>query len=371
MIEQINTIYDQTIAPARERREHNQTISGEYRGEKVVVDQNAFPLIQDAAEELTFSASEIVEKKISERKADKAGPGMKQAMEQALFYIQQLPDLGSPEKLLDFLEHLKQMSGPSPEKIQEAVEQVYKDKSQQYAALSFVQDMTREEEGLGELKTAVRKVQGQLLEKYGPEVRAGLNVSVIAADFSRRGLGPIQELRDFYRNTVLDYQGLKSAYDSILKNFKNADFLPAVHFLIKALGNDLQSEGPSISAVKLKTILDDLYQVEVLGNLNRDCTALLEKMEKNYQMPLRMTAGSFLEKILTFQEHPLVQGQQILNMTGAAGISEPEARINFLREFKNLVSLIPLKSYENVDHREKFLDAVQEALDIAIEAEEA
>jgi type III secretion system TyeA family effector delivery regulator len=78
-----------------------------------------------------------------------------------------------------------------------------------------------------------------------------------------------------------------------------------------------------------------------------------------------------MEKILSFKEERLVQGQQILNMASAAGISDTEVKINFLREFKNLVSLIPLKSYDDVENRAKFLDAVQEALDTAIEAEEA
>lgn len=347
-----------------------QETQGEYRGERVILTKDATSMIQDAAEELSFAASETVEKKITKRKIGKEGGMKSDALEKALSYLKKLPEVGKPERFQQFFDHLKKMGTMSPQQLVQESGKFFKDISQQFAGLSFARDMLSGETGNEDLKDALRAALDQCLKEHGPAIRAGLNMSAIAAEFSGQGLGAVEELRNFYRDTVLRFGGLKQTYDSILANVKEADLPNMIQFLIKAAGIDLQSQGPSISPAELKKIVDDLYQLQVLGNIHRDCSNLLGKMERDYGLAVKLAPRSLMERILTMKEERWLKGDQVLDITHQAGVMVTEAQIDFLRGLKNIARLIPLKAYDNVENREKFIDAVQEAMDSAIEKED-
>ena len=64
-----------------------------------------------------------------------------------------------------------------------------------------------------------------------------------------------------------------------------------------------------------------------------------------------------------------VSATRIERLADGLGVTESEPRIGFLRELKEICRLIPLKIYQEPDQRELLRDAVQGALDTAIENE--
>jgi type III secretion protein W len=343
---------------------------GQYRGQQVTQKTDIMSLIADAAEELTFVASEKVEKKLAKRKIGKKAGMKSSALERAEFYLKRLPDLGRPEKLQQFLEHVKKQGAMSPRRLMEEAGKFFKDISHQYAGLSFAKEMIEQEGGQEELSASLKGALDECLKAHGPEIKAGLNMSEIARDFSEQGLGKVQGLRDFYRDMVLKYEGFNETYRSILERYGESGFIQAKDFLIKAVGADLQSQGPSVSPVELKRVIDDLYQLEALGNLHRDCSALLEKLGKGFGIKSEITPQDLMGRIMALKEEQWITGNSIEGIVQSVGIRDIETRIYFLRELKNLVRDIPLKVYGDTESREKFLDAVQEAMDKAIESEE-
>jgi type III secretion protein W len=379
--------------------------TGRYRGEQVTQQARVESPIQDAAEELTFSASETVEKrkkKLASRKTGRQSMMSAKARELAQTLIKKLPDLGKAEKLRRFFEHLKQNRHMTPRQMRQEAGKFFKDVSHQHAALSFCIDMAAREGGGKEMAAALDGALESLMEEHGPQVRAGLNISAVAKEIAAKGFSDVQELRDFYRDTVLQHEGLNDLFKGIAESldlyvcpvcgytcrrkppdicptcggggqdfvYNETEFLTAVEFLIKAVGGDLQSRGPSISSVELKKIIDDLYQVEVLGNVHRSCFDLRSKIHKSFRINLPGTPIDLMGQILTMQAQTWHQSDDILNFSATAAIRDLEAKIYFLRELVTLIKTIPLKVYPDADSRFKIITAAQEALDTAIEMEE-
>ena len=345
---------------------------GQYRGQNVTVRDTA-SLFADAAEELTFASAEKVETKLAKRKIGKGNPMDKSALERTEFYLKQLPDLGDAQKLNQFTDHLKQQKGLTPGQALDQAKAFFTDISHQFAGLSFARDSLDLEDE--ELKSVLTQALDLLEKKHGQEIRAGLNITGIAADFSQKGLGKVQELRAFYRDTVLADTSPTKLYRSVKEKMEGADFETSVGFLIKALGKDLQSMGPSVSHAELKKVMDDLYVLESLKNTDKACEALMEKMGTQLGLRSMGRASELMSQIMEIKGKPWQPSDQFLALAETMGIhgrteKEIEAQIYFLREIKEVVRQIPLKLFDTMEAREKMLSTMQEALDIAIDREE-
>jgi hypothetical protein len=55
-----------------------------------------------------------------------------------------------------------------------------------------------------------------------------------------------------------------------------------MEFLRKAIGADISAQTPSTSKTELEQSNRDLAHVQVLGNIHRDISTLLDKLAKNY-----------------------------------------------------------------------------------------
>ena len=84
-----------------------------------------------------------------------------------------------------------------------------------------------------------------------------------------------------------------------------------------------------------------------------------------------LRGSDLLQSVLDFQQNKWIQPKEINALSAKLGIRDIVHEINFLREFKELVRSIPLKAYPDPEQRERMLDAIQLALDDAIDREEA
>lgn len=342
---------------------------GEYKGQTVTHSPaSTLSMIQDAAEELTFTQSETVSKKLADRKA-KSRHGGSAAVELAEKYLQSIPDIGQPEKLQQLAESLKKLAQATPEQVREQLEGFFGDVSHQFAGLSFTEELLTAEGGHEELLAAVRAVKAELETNHGPEIRAGFNVSHTAADFADGGLGDIQELRDFYRESVLGYEGVTQAYDGILSRYGADRFGDATDFLIKSIGNDVQASGPSLDPRQLKATLDDLYFVQVARNTHEQFGTLLETLNTQFGVGGDADPHELMQEILPLKDQRWVDASKITSLVDRLGITGDEEKIYCLRELHGIVRKLPVKVFNDSEDRTRLATAVQEALDIAIDEE--
>jgi type III secretion system TyeA family effector delivery regulator len=82
-------------------------------------------------------------------------------------------------------------------------------------------------------------------------------------------------------------------------------------------------------------------------------------------------AHQLMRDILPLMEERWIDGAKIRAIADRLHLRTDEARIYFLRELLALVRRFPLKIYKDDEARQRLIIAVQEALDAAIEEEEA
>ncbi|MEZ0297155.1 MAG: type III secretion system gatekeeper subunit SctW [Candidatus Methylacidiphilales bacterium] len=351
-----------------------QATEGEYRGQTVVVSKDPLSLIQNASEELTFAAAEKVEKKLSERKADPKSRLDARVEKIMRMYVNHLEDTETTGAFTKFADRLRRIAQgharPSQGQVRQEAREAFKDVTLQNVALSIAEEILALDEGMEDLLAAIHDAKETLNAEHGPEVRAGENVSEEALRFSEQGLGDTQELRDFYRTTVLGFDNITSTFEAIMNEYGEARFDEALEFLMKGAGNDLHSQGPSVAPEHLRSVVDDLYHVQVLGNIQRSFSTLLEKLSKLFNIPIG-NPTEMMRKILMMTNQNFLRPEQILEMAIIAHATSAEERIYFLTAMQEQLRLLPLKIYKAKENRDKLLETSQLALDQAIEAENA
>ncbi|MBL8250715.1 MAG: hypothetical protein JNK31_03490, partial [Candidatus Competibacter sp.] len=127
MTERIQSQPSTGLGFAETRAEAPVARRGEYRGEGVIAIPDAASLLENAAEELTFSASERVEKDLSKRKVGEARPDSRAKVEVMIEqYAKKLPDL-PVEKLRQFLTYLKSRPDLSAAQLREEIKNRFGD----------------------------------------------------------------------------------------------------------------------------------------------------------------------------------------------------------------------------------------------------
>lgn len=371
MTERIQTLSSTGFGFAESASDAAATQRGEYRGEQVVAIPDAASLLDAAAEELTFSVSEHLEKDLSKREIGENQHDHRVKVQVMIEqYAKKLPDLPI-EKLKLFLVYLKSRPDLSAAQIREEAKNRFGDVSHQYSALAFARESLADATSLDGLKGARATALDEVLVEHGPAIRAGLNISVTAQTFADPRLGDVGALRGFYRATVLDFDSLADAYGAIIARYGEADFAKALAFLLKAAGDDLTAKGPSIPLTELKAIIDELYRLEVLSGMREQSHALVTALRERAAIRESYSDHALLQNILKIKEERWLSANHVLAIGQEMGIQELDTEIYFLRALSELTREIPLKAYQDPANREKLRDAVQDALDDAIAREEA
>lgn len=360
------------LAGAKLRSTTTQT-QGSFRGESVqrVRDPNA--VLQDAAEELSFRESERTEKKLSQRKLSGERASRSAAIEQLQKYLKDVPDLERNQKLTDFVRSLLRRKPPPDEhELREGAGRFSDDETHQFLALSFLRDRAGEQDPSAELIASIDGAIDSLQAESGPAIQAGLNVSGVAQRFANDSLGNIQQLRDVYRDIVLDCPSIKDAFDRITNDHPHKEFGEAVRFMLNALGTDLDSTPQSTSKGRLRQIMDDMYQLRALNSVYGQCGDLLNRIGRNFGAEVSSAAtANLLSELLSAQDRAWQGADAFANLPGKMGLTGSDANIYFLQGFKDLVRFMPLKAFgEDANVRDRVMVAVQQALDVAIDNEE-
>ena len=348
-------------------------VRANFRGENVTYSKDPVAALEDAAEELTFAHSEKVEKKLSKRKINSKAALKSFAAEQAEKYLRDVPDLERNRKLSEFAKELLKQGDEAHarEFLRHSAEQFSEDKTHQFLALSYTCELAKENDASPETIASLEAAMAELQAEAQPEIQAGLNVSAVADDFSDEGIGGVQQLRDFYRDVVLDYAGVNDAYKQITQQRPDADFVKSVNFLLKSLAADLSASSHSLDKVQLKQIMDDMYQLKLLNGMHDQCQDLLTRVRHNFSGVSEGFATDDLMRELLAAQDKGWEGEAFFSaLPGKLGIRTSDAQIYFLQGFKEVLRLVPLKVFKDDDiKRQRLLQSMQQSLDIAINNE--
>lgn len=239
--------------------------------------------VANAAEEVSFAASEKVEKTLSERKAGSKESLRASATELAAKYVNMMAEPQAGRKLSEFLDALKNMGNAATEAdIRQLLGEHFQDSSDQFAALSFAEESLAKEGGSDATLAKIKSLKEQLLKEAGPAIRSGLNIASDVLAAAKQGLETAGGLRDLYRFAILGGQNAAAIYLSIMSRYGPKQFAQSLDFLLRAAGSDLEGRvmGSSLEAPQLKNAMDDIYHVQALGNMHRSFSDLLDGLRR-------------------------------------------------------------------------------------------
>ncbi len=253
--------------------------NGNYRGDVVKLQPDAKSLL-DAAEELTFKVSEYQEKNISKRKVLDDFGTVSEVQALVEEYLKKVPELEKQQKLKDLVSNLTKQSVGVSQQLQAYLNSYSSDVSEQFVALSQVKKQLA---GKPEAKALLALIDASLTKmakEQGSKIKAGLIIYETALEFSSdKDIGDIQGLRDFYRDSVLDYQGLGDAYQNVLQRFGDKKITKAIGFLLKGLSADLQVQGSSVEASKLQQVMGDMNKLRIINGMHEQVVSLFERVK--------------------------------------------------------------------------------------------
>jgi type III secretion protein W len=348
---------------------------GTWQGETVQVDpRDAHSLVQDAKEELSSLMSEEMEvKDIKERNVEDDEYGYADRVNEIegvwKMLQEQLPDIDVEalrELLEDFLDH----DDASEDDIRRMVGERFKEPAHAFAAMQSLEQALRLN-GRTALADRMASVRERFQGENGPSIRAGLNVTNAALEISAGDRDAANELRDLYRATVFDKAGPAGLYRGIIDQFGVEGFGDRLHFLTRAAGDDLASAGPSVDPAQLQQLIGELSTLRVLDTVHERCGVMVGRLDRQNQVKLEPTA--VMQALLPLTEEPVNGPSKVLAVPEKLGIPQDhlEARINLLRESREVMGMVPVAIYRDPDARGSVLRAMQEAMDISIEQEDA
>ncbi|WDE08679.1 type III secretion system gatekeeper subunit SctW [Thalassomonas viridans] len=355
--------------------EASQAMRGQLRGEHLVLlPPSQLSLFEAAQEELSFAVADRVGKGLKKRKFHAETRIKTQLIEQADSYLKKVPDLDKQHKLKRFIRQILSNPYQGATELKEHAGRMYHDPSLQYAAIAEAMSILGEgpqaqklhSSLLGQLSIAAE----QLMQEQGQAIRAGLNVSETAAEFSRSDQG-IQTLRSFYRDAILDYQNVTQGFHQIVKRFGEKGFAKSLAFLLQALGADLKAKGPSIEPRQLRLIINDMYIIKTLGGILEQTRELIDTLRRHYRQR-KVKNGLFLmEKMLDLKSESFPKPELFLKLNLDMNVIGLANQIYFTQELIRLLRQIPDKAYqEDLDAKRELLHMAQLAVDNLIKQEE-
>jgi type III secretion protein W len=354
------------------------TSTGTYRGRRVLTVPNPLSMIEEAAEEVGMEAEERMDRRLEERRGSHGHTESpkKSAMTSLLTGESeaeaeaQAESILDREELEDYVRYLEDHRNSSEKEVLDEAERRFADVSDQYQAMAEAGTLLGDGEENAGLRQALDRAEANLLETSGPAVRAGLNIVEAALALASSGFAPVDEIRDFYRKSILDFASVADLYKKIIQRFGKEKFQTSVEFLLRASGQDLESAGPSISKEQLRSVTDQLYDVEVLGNMHRNLSDLLDRTRELFKQGLHAEAFDLMSEILRLTGERWIRAEDFQQMLEKADIADLHASIYFLTALREQIRLIPLKVYPSTESRGKMLDAAQIALDGIVEKDE-
>lgn len=340
---------------------------GSWRGETLTVSSSPSSLLADAAEEMTFAQAEHEEtKEVSERRVRSAGSTQIPQIQEIMAYLELLGDRDDQAKLEELTSKLRESRGFGGG---QAARDAFGDVSQQFLALGYALRRFEDEDDAAAAATLREELEA-LVEDHGPAIQAGLNSAGAANAFAGGDAGRAAGFRECYRETVLGRESLGDTFNAILERFGAADTRRSIAFLIRAAGDDLAARGPSTAPAELRSIIEDLYQLEVLATVMEGCQALGEALARDFGVG-PVDAERLTKNLIDLAGERWVSGDRVAALARDFQVREVDARIAFLTRTKVVLRDMPPKVFAEPESRDKLLRAAQDALDAAIEEEDA
>lgn len=338
---------------------------GRYRNEQAVVVQGP-SVLGSSAEEISMLFSSRAEKKKADRLEVRAEPrALRMTPEEIQAFLTGTKAFNDPAVLVALA---RRMLAGNMSPLQLA-RQASSDVSQQYLLLQFALQQAELDHTPEARRSAIMEALADLDSEAGSAIRAGL-AAIDAASHWAETPGEVRTLTQTYRDVALGAATLAETLKLALGRFGSQDFAKGLKFLLSALGNDLASLRPSNDAVRLRTLVQDIYQLEVFNTLLNRANLMAEVLGRRYS-GVSIDGLTFMQQLVSITSDKWISAARFMSLCEQFRLSLQPARINLLTEAWRMLSEMPVKIYNDEETRNAVLSAGRDAMDEAIAEEEA
>ncbi|MDH4469598.1 MAG: TyeA family type III secretion system gatekeeper subunit [Verrucomicrobiae bacterium] len=310
-----------------------------------------------------------------------------------------LPDFEEFSESPNFKKFMAQIRrsqrGGSYDEIKQTLDSLFDDPTLKSAALKGAIKVLESQLDDPLLKELLEQILSDLDESNGAKIRAGYNISQIAASTIGDEADLVAALRDFYCQVVFSNQDLVTNYRTIMNSFPELDRVKrdknkkknkqgqgeepdgkegqerlekALEFLLKSLAAELKSNAPSLEPSFLKSVMDGLCQIEFFRNAYRSFLQMLTKMNMNNPV-IPVKPSLLINEILTRVTKETLLDDEFLRIAEKFSVPPLQLSIEFLTRIYEMMRLFPERIFPSDANRENCLRAIQCSLDSAIARE--
>ena len=342
--------------------------TGNLRGEVVHV-KDVGDMLADAAEEISVLISQKDEvKKHGERSIASDTSEQIMKLEEINAYLDLMGTFSDPKKLAELAKRMQS----SDENPRELARQQSRDPAMQYVLLQYA---LAEGDKAGIPQAALERLQDAIADlemQHGPEIRAGINTAGVAASSSS---SPAEReiFQGTYRDVVLGQSSMSQTLKTVFDRFANEGSKQIgvqLGNLIKALGADLSAARPSQDSNRLQALVQDMYQLEVAVTVLDRCSDLAVQIQGKFSQS-NVEPMEMMKALVAVTGEKWVGATRFTAMEQQHRLPEVLAQIAFHSTIKDVLKQIPPAIFNDADTRQSVLNASQEALDMAIDKEDA
>ncbi|WP_461211039.1 type III secretion system gatekeeper subunit SctW [Desulfocurvus sp. DL9XJH121] len=316
-------------------------------------------LVADAAEEATFAKSERDETRLEERKMRPLSPNTDR-VDQIRKFMELMDKQGKNKALEAFIAALRNTPDLDARKALERAKEHFSDSADIYAALYHA----GEELGPEEL---FHEAMAQLEDERGMDVSARLVAGAKALEYGE--LGSPDDLKNLYAGAVLDASSPMEVFERVMTDFGDKRFDEALDFLTRTLGDSMAATTSQTDKAFLESVAGDLESVRLLRGLNNSSKGLLARLKSAHGIEPRLSATQLTQELLKLRDTQFVGGFDIENLADKLGVAGLEHRILFCQDLSVMARGLPETLFPDSGGRLGIIDAVQMALDDAIQQE--
>lgn len=289
----------------------------------------------------------------------------------------------NPELRADVLTLLRQYikPGDSKEEILKKLREFFSDPSLADEALEFLIETTD-----GTLNQECQEAKNVLNQDEGREIVAGRNISVIARAAADKGgvgqLGQPTDLRNLYRDITGNPRDSNTLFDELSRKYAFQNLKKVTKFLLHSMGKELSSNGPSIPAGLLHTLMGEIRSLQAILGVYRFFNDRMNLVNSEFsrqgvQVPQALNFESMAKEFMSLVSERYPTADKVGDKASKLGVQDTtEGKITTFSQFRDAVNQVAAgKVYRNPQHKIdlymaiiEHLENLEDELDLEIEA---
>jgi len=270
-------------------------------------------------------------------------------------------------RLLELKDQIRQ--GDTPQQILEKVMKVFPDPSLADEAIEFLLATLEGDPAGAELAGNLIGAK-QLLEKtLGREVRAGRNIQQAAHEYEGHALESATALRQLYREITGNPRHPYDLFFEFADAYNYDQIKQLIYFLLHAVGQDLNSKGPSIERAELVRLFSEARTLQAILGVYRFFSARMRLISRFYAQHglspnIFLSFEALAKAFMSLVKERYPNSDRVLDLADVLHVDdELLAQSITFAQFRDAIRSVSPRVYRNQQHQEDLYTAIIDALE--------